>query len=194
MYTSIHLYLDGIADITFSIRRSKFWAFVNRSSHPSKKINPVPPRNNIVLYRLKLVRTLLNYRVLGTSTTVIFLSNDHFLYAPIYLEWTSCLISFVWGHSTCEERGESDKIQNETVLPTAGLEPTTLKFEDWCSTDCASRSWWELYYFNDLITYMYFRYQCIHWFKFENDEGERIFSCKCIVLRYILEYISILYK
>ena len=32
---------------------------------------------------LKLVRTHLNYLVLGTSTAVIFLSNDHSLYAPI---------------------------------------------------------------------------------------------------------------
>ena len=31
---------------------------------------------------LKLVRTNLNYRVLGTSTTAIFLSNYHSLYAP----------------------------------------------------------------------------------------------------------------
>ena len=32
---------------------------------------------------LELVRTNLNYHVLGTSTAAIFLSNDHFLYAPI---------------------------------------------------------------------------------------------------------------
>ena len=32
---------------------------------------------------LKLVRTLLNYHVLGTSTTTVFLSNDHSLYAPM---------------------------------------------------------------------------------------------------------------
>ena len=32
---------------------------------------------------LKLVRTNLNYRVLGTSTAAIFLSNVHSLYAPI---------------------------------------------------------------------------------------------------------------
>ena len=32
---------------------------------------------------LKLVRTYLNCRVLGTSTAAIFLSNDRFLYAPI---------------------------------------------------------------------------------------------------------------
>ena len=39
---------------------------------------------------------------------------------------------------------------------------------------------------------MYFRYQCILWYKFENDEVERILSCKCTVLGYILEYIYII--
>ena len=43
---------------------------------------------------IKLVRTLLNYRVLGTITATVFLSNDHSLYALKYLGWTSCLISF----------------------------------------------------------------------------------------------------
>ena len=39
---------------------------------------------------------------------------------------------------------------------------------------------------------MYFRYQYIHWYiKFENDEVERILSCSCTVLYYILEYIYI---
>ena len=56
---------------------------------------------------------------------IIFLS----LYAPIYLGWTSCLISFAWDQSTRQERVESDKIQNEKFLPTAGLELTTLRLE-----------------------------------------------------------------
>ena len=42
-----------------------------------------------------------------------------------------------------------------------------------------------------LITYMYFRYQCIHCYKYENDEVECNLSCKCTVLYYILEYIYI---
>ena len=29
---------------------------------------------------------------------------------------------------------------------------------------------WKLYYLNDIYTYMLFQYQCIHWYKFENDE------------------------
>ena len=63
---------------------------------------------------LKLVYTLLNYREPGTNT--VFLSNDHSLYAPIYLGWTSYLISFVWDQSTYQERVESDKIQNKKNL------------------------------------------------------------------------------
>ena len=46
-------------------------------------------------HNLKLVRIPFYYDVLGTSSAAIFLSNDHSLYAPIYLTWTSCLISFV---------------------------------------------------------------------------------------------------
>ena len=37
----------------------------------------------VISVALKLVDTNLNYRVLGISTAAIFLSNDHFLYAPI---------------------------------------------------------------------------------------------------------------
>ena len=71
----------------------------------------------VVSHNLKLVRTLLNYRILGTSIAAIF-----FQMIIIYLRWTSCLISFVWDQSTCQERVESDKIQNEKFLPTVGLE------------------------------------------------------------------------
>ena len=38
-----------------------------------------------------------------------------------------------------------------------------------------------LEYLNDLYVYMYM-YQCMYWYKFENDEVDRIFSCKCTVL------------
>ena len=47
---------------------------------------------------------------------------------------------------------------------------------------------WKLYYLNDLYTYMYFRYQYVHWYKLENGGVERILSCKCTVLCFILEY------
>ena len=39
-------------------------------------------------YTFDLKRTLLNYRVLGTNTTAIFLSNDHSLYAS-FIPYTS---------------------------------------------------------------------------------------------------------
>ena len=92
---------------------------------------------HVCLYSiLKLVCTLfLNYRVLGTSAAAIFLSNDHSLYAPIYFGWMSCLISFEWKQSTCQERVESEIIQNEKFLLKVGLEPTALRSEFWCSTN-----------------------------------------------------------
>ena len=38
---------------------------------------------------------------------------------------------------------------------------------------------------------MYFRFQCMHCYKYENDEVEPYLSCKCTVLCYILDYIYI---
>ena len=38
---------------------------------------------------------------------------------------------------------------------------------------------------------MYSQYQCLHCYKFENDEVERNLSSKCTILCYILEYIYI---
>ena len=77
------------------------------------------------------------------------------------------------------------------ILALVGLEPTTLSFEVWCSTDWTNQACWKLCYLNGRYTYMYFRYQCIHWFKFENDESERILTCKWTVLWSTLEYMYI---
>ena len=93
---------------------------------------------------LKLVRTLLNYRLLGTSTAATFRSNGHSLYAPINLGCRSCLIAFVWDKSTCQESVESDKIHNEKILPIVGFVPTALRFEVWCFSDWASQACWKL--------------------------------------------------
>ena len=43
---------------------------------------------------------------------------------------------------------------------------------------------------------MYSRYLCIHvhYYKYQNDKGQRILSGKSTVLCYILEYIEMLYK
>ena len=82
------------------------------------------------------MRTNLNNRVLGPSDASIFLSNDHSLYSPITLD--ECHDDFIcMDQSICQERVESDKIQNENFLPTVGREPTTLRFLAWCSTDWA---------------------------------------------------------
>ena len=35
---------------------------------------------------------------------------------------------------------KAEKIQNEKFLPTVGLEPTTVRFQVWCSTDWASQA------------------------------------------------------
>ena len=138
------------------------------------------------------MRTNLNYHAQETRTATVFLSNDHSLYAPMYLGWTSCLMSFVLDQSTCQERVESDKIQNEKFLTTVGREPTALRFEVGRSTIWSNRAWRKLYNcLKNLYTYMYFRYQCIHWYKFENAEVERILSSKCTVLCYILDYTCI---
>ena len=92
-------------------------------------------------YIVVLVCTLLNYRVLGTSTAAFFLSNDHSLYAPIYLGWMSCLISFVLHQSARQECVESEKMQDEKVLHTMGLEPTILRSEVWC---CTNYRWYQI--------------------------------------------------
>ena len=72
------------------------------------------------------MRTLWNYGELGTSSN-IFLSYDYSLYAPIYLEWTSCLISFASDQSTCKERVESDKMKNSCPPLDSNPQPWDLK-------------------------------------------------------------------
>ena len=49
------------------------------------------------------------YRVLGTSTAAIFLSNDHSLYAPVYLGWSPCLFSFVFHQIQCQSMSSDYK-------------------------------------------------------------------------------------
>ena len=39
---------------------------------------------------------------------------------------------------------EATKYKMKNFLSTVGLEPTTLRFKVWCSTDWASRAWWML--------------------------------------------------
>ena len=49
---------------------------------------------------------------------------------------------------------------------TVGFEPITLRSEVWFSTNWANRGLDVTYYFNDFYVYMYFLYQCKHWYKF----------------------------
>ena len=72
---------------------------------------------------VKLVRTSLNYSLLGTSSAAIFLLNDHSLHAYITSDEYHVFNSFLK-----QDHVESDKIQNEKVFTTLGLEPTTLRF------------------------------------------------------------------
>ena len=77
-------------------------------------------------------------------------------------------------------QGARRKRQNTKFLSTVELEPTTLRSEVWHSipTEIVGRVESCPYYMHVLSMY-----------KFENDEGERILSCKCTVLCYILKYI-----
>ena len=107
---------------------------------------------------LKLVCTPLNYRALGTSTAAIFLSN-------IY----TSEVSFVWDLSNCQEQVKSNKIQMKNSCPQWDSNPQPSDLEsDALPTELCCLCW-KLYYLNGLCIYMYFRYKCIHWYKFEND-------------------------
>ena len=70
---------------------------------------------------LKLVCTNLSYRVLGTSTATISLSNDHSLWAHITSDGCHAWLKFVWDQSTFQERVESHKLQNEQFFLPVGL-------------------------------------------------------------------------
>ena len=95
-----------------------------------------------------------------------------------------CLNSFVWTQSTCQERVESGKTQNEKFLPRVGL-----GHRHWDSyagplTDWASRIW-ALSFYIDLYTYMFFRYQCINWYNMFEALWNRTYFVQfmyCIVL------------
>ena len=64
---------------------------------------------------------------------------------------TSCLISFAWDQPIFHEHVESDEIQNEKVLPTVGLEPTTLRFKVWISSDLACTACWNLFIYMTVL-------------------------------------------
>ena len=91
--------------------------------------------NFIVQMKLKLMRTLLNYRVLGTITATLFSFKWSFSLCT-YIPRMDVMLDFIcMGPVDRKERIGSDEIQNEKFLPTVGLEPTTLRFQVWCSND-----------------------------------------------------------
>ena len=137
-------------------------------------------------FYLKLVRTNL---ILGTAA--IFLSNDHSLYAPITLD--ECYAWFhLYGtswHANGVSKATIYRMKNSCPQWDSNPQPWDFK-HDALPTELPGL-WWKLSYESGLYTYMYFRHQCIHWYKFENDEVERILSCIWTALCYILEYIYI---
>ena len=144
---------------------------------------------------LKLVRTLLNYRVLGTSITAIFLSNHHSLYEPIYLWWMHA-----WFHlyGTSQPARSSSKaikckIKNSCPQWDSNPQPWELK-SNALTTDELIRLWWKIC-LNRLYTNINFWYQCIH--VYIRINSRIIWSPFCLVdVLFCVSYwtIDILYK
>ena len=67
------------------------------------------------------------------------------------------------------------------ILAHSGTLSQNLEISSPMLTDWATRDLIKLPYLNYLYTYMYFRYQCIHWYKLENDDEERILCCTRVV-------------
>ena len=83
---------------------------------------------------------------------------------------------------------EATKYKMKNSLSTVGLEPTTLpSLINALPTELAGLG--ECCPFKWPYSYMYSRNQCMHYYKCENDKGQRILSGKCTVLCYIFEYI-----
>ena len=74
----------------------------------------------------------------------------------------SCMILFVWHQSICQERVESEKIQNEKFLLTVVGVPLDSNQRPWdLKSDASPTELARLVdscLFKDLITYMYFQY------------------------------------
>ena len=89
--------------------------------------------------------------------------------------------------------GTHRKLQNAKwkILANRRIRSSTMRFEVWCSTNWANRALMKVVPFKWSI-YKHVlpmpMYTFIHWYRFENNEVERILSCKCTVLCYIFEY------
>ena len=108
------------------------------------------------MVNLKLVHTLWNYRVLGTSAVPIFLSNDH-------LPRVNAMLDFIYGTSRparSKSKGTKCKMKNSCSQLDSNPQPWNLK-SDALSTELI-RLRWNLDYLNDIYIYMYCQYQCRH--------------------------------
>ena len=92
--------------------------------------------------------------------------------------------------ATCASKATKCKMKNVCQRWDSNQQPWDLK-SDALLTEIRGLCW-KLYYLNCLYTSMYFRYQCIHWHKFENDGVQIILSCKCTAL-WILDILVYLY-
>ena len=126
----------------------------------------------------KLVHSNLNYHALGTSTDAIFLSNDRSPYANITAD--ECHAWFhLYGFRKPARSAWNPK-------PRASKTDNLTKWASWV--------WCKLSFKRDFYafcTFMYFLFQCIHWYKLRHDDVERVLSFTCTTLFYILKYIYI---
>ena len=99
----------------------------------------------------------------------------------------TCLISFVWDQSTSQERIESGKIQNQKSFVNSGTRSHSLRFVARFSTDWASRA-----LINAALSKLPLNIHvlpitmhiCINWYKFANEDVERILHAHCVVLHF----------
>ena len=140
LYRKCHSQEKGKGIITLESNHS--WGTVLPAPHgKGRKCEISFERTRYIDLCLKLVRTNLNYCILGTSTVAIFLSNDHFPYASI-ITLDECHAWFhLYGTSRpARNASKTTKFRNEKFLPTSGLKPTTLRFVARCSTDWTNRA------------------------------------------------------
>ena len=135
------------------------------------------------------MRTLLNYRVLGISTTAVLfqmiilsmhLNISYRRHALFHLYWTS-------RHARSSSKATKYKMK---ILTHSGTRTHNLEIWSLMLYRLSLTSSLKAVYLNDLITYTYFQYQ-IHCYKYENNEVDHNLSLKCTVLCYILQYIYI---
>ena len=91
----------------------------------------------------------------------IFLSNDHSLYAPIYLGWIACLISFVGTSRPARSASKAKKCKMKNPCSEWDSNPGPWDLKSDALQTELTRLRCKLYYLNDnyMHVYMYFLYQ-----------------------------------